>query len=538
MKNSNIWLLAGFLTISANAYSQDIYKAEALSSEDLNGTARFVGMGGAMSALGADLSVMGTNPAGIGLYRRSDFALTGSVGIQTDAEDFFNRGKSHASFDNIGFVYTARMNDSELKFLNFGFNYHKRKNLKNFIGVNGFNTGGLSQSLQMLDLAYMNGWLDLREQPDGGFGPDADYTTPLTNLGSLTQMLAPIEDENGQLQGYEPVEAQYYNYKRVQWGGIQQYDFNVSVNYKDRVYLGVTFGLYNVNMHSYTDYAEMLPDDVGGLHEYYMTNEEQLTGNGFDIKMGLIVRPVEDSPFRIGLAFHTPTFYDLKSDAYLYMNSPFQRYDADGNVTANYSDADFVIADNRYQIRTPWKVNLSAATTVGNFLAVDAEWECANFSKASVRYDDGSYDYWDDVWSSGVKDKPLGEEIKRFLKPVHTLRVGAEARLAKGIYGRVGYNYVSAPIKKEAYLNLFTDSPSYFYSTNTDYVNLGATNRVTCGLGWKGKHFYADCAYLYQKQAADLYTFHVPGDGEANRLSAAPLDLKRHQVLFTLGYKF
>ena len=40
--------------------AQDIYKVEQFSGEDLNGTARFVGMGGAMNALGADLSAIGT----------------------------------------------------------------------------------------------------------------------------------------------------------------------------------------------------------------------------------------------------------------------------------------------------------------------------------------------------------------------------------------------------------------------------------------------------------------------------------------------
>ena len=45
------------------ASAQDIYKVESLVGSDLNGTARFVGMGGAMSALGADLSTMNSNPA-------------------------------------------------------------------------------------------------------------------------------------------------------------------------------------------------------------------------------------------------------------------------------------------------------------------------------------------------------------------------------------------------------------------------------------------------------------------------------------------
>ena len=42
-----------------------IYDANRWMGSDLNGTARFVGMGGAMGALGGDITTMGTNPAGI-----------------------------------------------------------------------------------------------------------------------------------------------------------------------------------------------------------------------------------------------------------------------------------------------------------------------------------------------------------------------------------------------------------------------------------------------------------------------------------------
>ena len=51
--------------------AQDTYESARLLGSDLNGTARYVGMGGAMDALGADLSTISTNPAGrmgIGLW--------------------------------------------------------------------------------------------------------------------------------------------------------------------------------------------------------------------------------------------------------------------------------------------------------------------------------------------------------------------------------------------------------------------------------------------------------------------------------------
>lgn len=525
-----ILLTSVALSLGIPLFAQDIYKIENVAGNDLTGTARFVGMGGAMSALGADISVMGTNPAGIGLYRRSDVALTGSIGVQPGAESFNNIGKARASFDNLGFVYAAQLGNSGMKFVNFGFNYNKRRNFKNYIGVDNFQTGGLSQSIEMMDLAYTNRWLDL------GNDDDREYTTPMACLGYDTQMLLPVVGNDGSIEGYEPVEAQSYNYKRVQWGGIQQYDFNVSFNWNDQIYAGITFGVYNVDMHSATDYGEMLPDN-GVLHEYYMQNDEVLSGSGYDFKLGVILRPIEDSPFRIGLAVHSPTFYNLTSDAYLYMNSPFESVMGNGEVLPYTEGSYSSNIPNEYKIRTPWKVNLSLGTTVGNFLALNAEYEYSNLAKSKVSYP--GYDDYDAWGDSGSQDYALANEAERFLKGVSTFRIGAEARLAKGVYGRLGYNFVSAPFEKDAYLNLFTESSSYYFSTNTDYVNLGAINRVTTGLGLRGKHFYADVAYQYQHQEGDLYTFHVPdGNSERNLLKAAKCDLNRHNAVLTVGYKF
>lgn len=520
------YALMVFAAATLPTVAQDIYKVEDFSGNDLNGTARFVGMGGAMSSLGADLSVMGTNPAGIGLYRRSDIALTGSIGIQPGAEDFYDIRKSRPSFDQIGFVYAVPMSDSGLKFVNFGFNYQKRRNFKNFIGVNDFTLGGMSQTWQMMDLCY---GLDLSNE-----SPDRDLTTPLALAGYETYLIHPYTDDEGNIN-YDACDADSYNYKRVKWGGIQQYDFNLSINYNDQVYAGLTAGVYNINSHSYTDYGEMIINpDANTLHEYYLNNDEEITGTGYDLKLGVILRPIETSPFRMGVAIHTPTFYDLKSSSYLYMKSPLVR--AGSNNT--YSEYAIESGENEYRIRTPWKFNISMATTVGSNLALNAEYEYCDLTAASISYPD-YYTIDGSGWSNGHKDKALNQEIKRFMKPVSTFRIGAEAKVAQGAYVRVGYNYVSSPMKKDAYLNLFTASSSYYYSTNTDYVNLGAINRLTCGLGLRGKHFYADFAYQYQAQKGDLYTFHIPEQAsEQNRLTAAKIDLNRHNLMLTVGYKF
>lgn len=125
-----------------------------------------------------------------------------------------------------------------------------------------------------------------------------------------------------------------------------------------------------------------------------MNYDESVTGTGFDAKVGFIYRPIEESPFRIGLSVSTPIFYDLTHDAYLYMESPFQYTDPKTNQTYDRTAASYTVTDLDYRIRTPWKLNISAATTVGNYLALDAEYEVSRYTGAQVRYPDyDRYDY-------------------------------------------------------------------------------------------------------------------------------------------------
>ena len=105
--------LLGLMTIPAMA--QETYQDAKLAETALTGTARYVGMGGAMEALGADLSTISTNPAGIGMFRKSQAALSAGVLAQSSADKNFTfdgtnayiDGKnSKVSFDQIGFVWS------------------------------------------------------------------------------------------------------------------------------------------------------------------------------------------------------------------------------------------------------------------------------------------------------------------------------------------------------------------------------------------------------------------------------------------------
>ena len=105
--------------------AQETYENAKIATEDLNGTARYVGMGGAMDALGADISTIGTNPAGIGLFRRSVASVSFGTNTQQDAVDFAGANKTRMSFDQAGFVYSNRWGRDT--YVNFAFNYHKSR---------------------------------------------------------------------------------------------------------------------------------------------------------------------------------------------------------------------------------------------------------------------------------------------------------------------------------------------------------------------------------------------------------------------------
>lgn len=516
MKLKYIFITAALLNMFC-ASAQDIYTMESVTSEDLNGTARFIGMGGAMSALGADISTMGTNPAGIGLYRSADVATSLSLNALAEGQKFDEHGKTRMSYDQAGIVYPFKMGNGSMRFFNVGFNYHKRKNFKSLIGADQLLANGASQTWEMADVSSY--W--------GG----TNKGTPLSNAGYQTCLYEKSgEEDDSEYEQYNVYNGVNNSYRKWVTGGIQQYDFNMSTNISDRYYFGITFGVYNVDVDSYSGYMENLAlNDGTSVGEYHLTNARSLSGNGIDFKFGTIIYPIEGSSFRVGLSFSTPVWYSLTANctSQIYSTIGGKKYDIRTEV-----------GDHDFNIRTPWKFNISAGGTIGNFLALDAEYEYSDYSSASLSYDD-VYDEWS--WGGNqTKDRELNREASKYLKGVSTVRLGAEAKLDYGLSLRLGYNYVSTPIKSNALQNQFINSASIDYNTSTNYVNLGDINRYTVGLGYKAKHFYTDFAWQYQQQSGDFYAFTTQrgNPSETNEAPCTKLKLDRSQFLLTLGYKF
>ncbi|MCD8282776.1 MAG: outer membrane protein transport protein [Prevotella sp.] len=507
-----------FVAISAGA--QETYTNAEMVSEDLSGTARYIGMGGAMEALGADISTIGTNPAGIGMFRRSTVALSASVLSQTDAGSYRYGDATKTSFDQAGFVWSTRLRHN--RYFNIGFNFKKARNFNNVTSVAGA-LGGASQNKN----AYMN-------LMDAG----SLYGNTVSQLDALYYETF-THGSNGNL---------YYNdgtkftHDFSAEGYVGEYDVNISGNVSNRIYLGITFGFNDVNYRSHSSYSENLVNaDNASIGSVTVNDHRTIDGTGFNVKAGIIFFPIEDSAFRVGLSIATPTWYDLTSCSWTSLdNNTSVSGDATDRGVEEYGEYD-------YRVYTPWKFGVSLGHTIGTTLAIGASYEYANYSSMSNRII-GDYDYDYSYYGNSVKDYEMNEHTQRTLKGVSTLKLGVEFKATKDLAVRAGYNFVSAMYRGDGYRDCTVNSLGTYYSSRSDYTNWKATNRITLGAGYTIGHFGIDIAYQYNVTSGTYYPFmsseatYTYGDGTQetvyNYVDGVKVKNKRNQFTATLSYKF
>lgn len=540
-----IFLSACLLSLfMAHAHAQETYENTKLIDNDLNGTARYVGMGGAMEALGADISVINSNPAGIGLFRRSSGSVSFGLVSQDGASSFKYGNKTNASFDQAGFVYSMR--DGRRTFINFGFNYHKSKNFDYILNAaSGLNGASQHKLSYMKALANEN---NLDKTSSGWRGKFA-YTSQLDNLYYNTLMMTSSD-------GFFYNDASRYAFGRAETGYIGEYDFNSSVNVNDRVYLGVTVGIHDVHYTGHSLYNEALVNlNNQTAGDITVNDERRITGTGYNASFGIIFRPVDASPFRIGLSVTTPTLYDLKTSNYTYLINN-TKADGGGKLQGDYPN--YTTGESyEFKLFTPWKFGVSLGHTVGNYLALGASYEYADYSRLDTRVNDGyDVDYWGDVYEHSSSDEPMNRHTRETLKAVSTFKIGAEAKVMPNLAVRAGYNYVSPMFKKEGYKDGNIDSYGSNYSSATDYTNWEATNRYTVGVGYTLGKMSFDLAYQYAQTNGKFHPFAdsyldytYPGqDSNGNDVTmtesldnyanAVKVSNKRNQLLLTLTYRF
>ncbi len=538
----------------ASAGAQSVYDAAGIAQRDLNGTARFVGMGGAMSALGGDISTIGTNPAGIGLYRSNDVMLSfgySSTGTESKyGGSTFEADKNRWDFDNVGLVISTKVgNLTDLRYVNFGFNYHKTKSFYRNMTMEGMmgslDMGGgisvpVSQARYMAQQATNNQSVAGSSNIFQGSNPYTDVNVGWLGVLGYDGWLMDEGSSSPYFTPYVPDEAYGYFLSRER-GGIDQYDFNVSFNVKDRFYFGVTIGAYSVDYNKYSVYDESYSTGEG----YSLETFKRIHGSGFNVKFGAIVRPFEYSSLRFGLAVHTPTYYNLTYTTGALLTSDMlltdQSTGAEELMRTTVDTYDILGGsdmDTDFELHTPWVVNASVGYTLGTSLALGAEYEYENYRSMEFKYPGGEpMDY-------------ENNEVDLCLKAVHTFRVGAEWKVVPAFSVRAGYNYSSALYDGSA-VNYLPDNS---VATDTDFTNYKALNTFTLGIGYRASAFYVDLAYKYRTQKAAFYPFFnelstdasndymVNPDYYGNSQIVTPPATRvtntRSQVILTLGYRF
>ena len=508
--------LLPILLFAFTAQAQDTYTNERLinNSSDVIGTARYVGMGGALGALGADMSVISWNPAGIGLYRKNDIALTFGGTWGKSFIDDENRGTG--TFDQAGFVYNIKTNNENVPYVNLAFHFQKKINYNhNFYTANA-NLGGLSQMDEVAGLTF---WDDGVHDHLAGIATDCDFFA---------------KSASGDLYNeYRSTSNEYYHHTE---GSLQSFDLNLSTNIKNRTFLGFTLGVDNMRYRGWSRYWEYNITDANP-YNHDLFNDYDITGTGINIKLGAIIRPFESSSLRWGVVVETPTWYRLHS------NTLF-------NLNGLYADNNMPCSDIKFKLRSPWKVRTSIGSTVGSTFAWDVDYEFAAYANTEMGY-------WD--YSGDFKDVAMNRQTRANLRGTHTLRAGIEVNATKNLAFRVGYNLSTSAYDKNISFNqiALADEGSTSiqnYATGTSYMRLGNTNILTLGMGYHYKKFYVDLAYKIRNQKADFYAFdtgftsydpifkaNVAGKysiSEDQTIAPTGVDLTRHAITCTLGFKF
>ena len=520
MKKKIIFGLMAMAAITANA--QETYENANLMKPELTGTARYIGMGGAMEALGADISTISTNPAGIGLFRSSSVNLSFGLSSQLDVTTYGSDHKTVPSFDQAGFVYSMRTNSRS--FLNFAFNYSKSRNFNQILNAAGKLNGSAQNKLTYNKFVGNDDFIYIDK--DGTLLSDYIQFSQLDYLYANNINYDEDEAGNGSFYGYD---GDAYDMYRAQSGYIGRYDFNISGNVNNRFYWGVTVGVQDVHYNAYSDSIESL-----GTSTVEVMDTRKITGTGVDVKAGVIFRPVEESPFRIGLSVSTPTWYKLTTSNYTSMSL------LNGNVSQQLF-APEIGESYEFKLYTPWKFGASLGHTVGNNLALGLSYEYADYSTADTRVIDG-YDYYGNEES--YSEYATNQHTKNTLKGVSTIKAGLEFKPDPSLAVRLGFNYVAPMYDKLGVKDGTLDSYGVFYQSQSDFTNWEDTYRITAGLGYNIDKFSIDLAYQYSTTNGNFSPFYDCADNinseslTNNNFDVCKVSNKRHQLMLTLGYRF
>ncbi len=523
-----IVLSVGMALCTLPLFAQGELDALKYSQHDIRGTARYMSMGGAFGALGGDISTLSQNPAGIGVFRNSEVATTinlSGINTQTNTASFgsLKDNKFQFTFENIGYVATFLTNNSDfLNNINVGFAYNRLKsfNRKYKAGYNDIRSSisdyiaAKTDGIPVSDLEITNNYNPYNTQPW------------LSVLGYESYLIGPAGGNNmyGGVLDYANGGMGNADLFVTEKGRIDEYTFNVGGNILDVAYFGLGIGVmdlhYDINT-SYKEYIDWTHVPNGSKGDFDLGTALSTNGTGFNFKLGTILRPTDY--WRVGLAFHTPTFYDMTYDYGAGVDFYGIDYDNNGNLVSG--NASTPTGRYNYSLRTPWRFMASTAFILGKKGIISFDYEYTGYQ--NMKLDDDYFGYPDE-----------NQWIKEDMKAGHTFKVGGELRVTPQFSLRAGYANQLSPIKANV-----LDHPIEIASTEgvtTQYYLDKGTQYYTLGVGYRFGQFYTDAAYVHRYNSSYMYAFSplFSGDTQIVFPERASLKTKTNSFLFTLGYKF
>ena len=495
------------------------------------GTARSMSMAGAFTSLGGDLASMGINPAGLGMYRSNEVSITPMMGFQradNSAADWGENSRNRFAMSNFGVAFNLHEGSGSVVSVQMALGYNRVADFNYSYGYSSMSApssfpyrsindafvrqlgqGGVFPGSDGLNyaygdayywggmLAYNNYLLDV-ETDDLG-----DYWTSASRLGANASV--------GHTAGEESR------------GSIGEYDVALGLNVANKLYLGATVGLQIVKWDRQIYYSEdyiydstpaysdgtPLPE---GLAAQWMDYNQavELDGAGINFKLGAIYRPIES--LRLGVAIHTPTYYDLNRTYQAYMSSDFNPA---GDTTPALDDN----GENSWIFTSPTRLMLGASYSFGRFAVVSVDYERAWYNGMRVK----EIPYGFDIYPNEYK-----QEFKDNFKGSSTLRLGAEIKPLPFLAVRAGYGFSGSALRNA-------------YSA---YYNRPLAFRTVCysaGVGFAIGRVTIDLAYQHLVQSHTSYMLYYAMDESGVFDTASPYyssEFKRNNLILTLGYRF
>lgn len=477
------------------------------------GTARNQAIGGAGGSLGGEFSSLFINPAGLGFYKTGAFILTPSLSFKNNKSDYL--GNAESATDNnfnlgaTGFVLAGPTRSQSVKSIAFGIGVNRVADFNNHIYYKGTNKNS-SYSEKYLEELINDNVKD--------FDAAASNYPYGSSLAFNTYLIDTLQGPDGSLNGYRtqanPSTGLIQENTINTTGGITDLSLGMGINLQEKWYFGATIAIPFLNYSRNAYYKESdATSNPNNNFNYFEANESLRTkGVGINAKLGIIFKPVEN--IRLGLAFHSPTTYQLTDDYTAEVVTDLEGY-GPGDRVKKQSSTDLTKGqplESKYNLTTPWRAILSGTYIFGTNLEdvqsqkgfITADLEYVNYKSSSfhdVNNDQDAADYYND----------LNKTIDDLYKNTINARLGGELKLNTFMV-RLGGAYYGNPYQSES----------------SDVV------KVTGGIGYRNRGIFLDLAYVYSMVKDVNYPYRLQDKPNT------PAYLKNNggSVVASIGFKF